>query len=111
MGLIELMRVLPEAENFCALVTEKKMPEGDILVAKINIKYIKIIHINKHGRKSAWGFIDENGDILKANNWTGPVRVKGSRGNIFVSRPWEQVDWTGPRYLISGNRVSKRKFA
>lgn len=43
-------------------------------------KYIKIARCGS-GSRSAWGFIDTNGDIYKAASWAAPA--KGKRGNVI----------------------------
>lgn len=101
-GKMELKDVLPEAEKFCADVIKNRMPQGYELRTKLNRKYIKIISVNECGHSSAWGFINDRGEILKAENWHKPA--DGSRGSIYAPFAWQQVEWTGPRYFIGGNK-------
>ena len=63
-------------------------------------KFLKVICVNNQA--TVWGFINlkhdkfKEGDILKAQGWSGPALNK-ARGNIFKDYT---IRWTGPHYLI-----------
>ena len=63
-------------------------------------KFLKVINISN--QDTVWGFINlkhdkfNEGDILKAQGWSGPALNK-ARGNIFKDYT---IRWTGPHYLI-----------
>ena len=63
-------------------------------------KFLKVICISNQA--TVWGFINlkhdkfNEGDILKAQGWSGPALNK-ARGNIFKDYT---IAWTGPHYLI-----------
>ena len=66
----------------------------------IGRKFLKLICISN--QDTVWGFINlkhdkfNEGDILKAQGWSGPALNK-ARGNIFKDYT---IRWTGPHYLI-----------
>ena len=63
-------------------------------------KFLKVINVSN--QDTVWGFINlkhdkfKEGDILKAQGWSGPALNK-ARGNIFKDY---SIAWTGPHYLI-----------
>jgi len=81
-----------EIEQFVSDL-QKIMPEsrGEVTFST-GRKYFKIISYG-----SVWGFVDFDGNVLKAAGWRGPA--KGIRGNITDPEIISKVDWTGPRYL------------
>lgn len=56
-------------------------------------KYARVI---MDGR-SAWGFIDEEGNILKAKSWSRPHPKP--RGHVNTATYGVNYTWAGPAYL------------
>jgi hypothetical protein len=60
-------------------------------------RYTKIMRIEKDGSEGVWGFIDQNGDILKPATSTAPA--KHARGSIYNRKSWNGFSYYGPPYL------------
>jgi hypothetical protein len=61
-------------------------------------RYMKIVMIGRNGvGGSIWGFVDSNGDVLKAEGYNKPA--KHARGTIYDRNTWGGFEWTGPQYL------------
>ena len=70
--------------------------KGDYYSYKIGKKFIKIIsHSENHN--SVWGFIDIEGNILKAASWSRPA--PHPRGNVYKGYPIRGMRIYSPDYL------------
>ena len=64
-------------------------------IYKVGRKYIKII--KKDNQQMVWGFIDVDGNVLKAETWNRPA--KHTRGNLFDGYAVNEGNIYSPAYL------------
>jgi hypothetical protein len=69
---------------------------GDNYSYKIGKKFIKIIS-HSNNSQGVWGFIDIEGNILKAASWSKPA--PHPRGNVYKGYPITGMRIYSPDYL------------
>ncbi len=67
-----------------------------VLVCEQGRRYTRIWK-DRGGHRSAYCFVDQNGDILKAASYKAPA--KHARGSIFSENPLSAVSVYGANYL------------
>lgn len=61
-------------------------------------RYIRVFSHVSNEQRSAWAFVDGNGDILKPASWKTPAKT--ARGNIYdESAGMSRITPFGPAYL------------
>ena len=65
-------------------------------IYKVGRKYIKII-MKGVAQQGAWGFVDVDGNVLKAETWNRPA--KHARGNLLNGYAVNEGNLYSPAYL------------
>ncbi len=59
--------------------------KGQTLSLESGKRYVRVVVSDKHGSRSAFGFIDSfNGNVLKSAGWKAPAK-NFPRGNIYTA--------------------------
>ena len=69
------------AEAFIRWLREASKVAHYPLSFTVGKKYIRIVDNMGNGQRSAYGFVDREGNVLKASTWARPA--KHARGSIF----------------------------